>query len=251
MTNRNTALARSVHHKFQAGSRTGARSRTGTGTILAGLVVGPVFVGLAIIQMALRPGFDLNVHPISALSLGQFGWVQIVNFLLAGFLSLVTAVALRQRMGGGIGGFWGPILVGTFGAGLMVSGAFPADGAFGFPAGSPIGLPAHASWHSVVHNSAAQVSFGALIAASLVFFRRFAARREIAMATYTLTTPLAVVAAVLAPGDVGFSLRLFIGVTILFAWLAVTSVVIGPAATAERSADREPHRPMGSAPQLL
>ena len=119
--------------------------------------------------------------------------------------------------------------VGIFGLGLVVSGLFNADGAYGFPVGSPAGLPAEMSWHSIVHNTAAQVSFAALIIGCFVFLRRFVARREIAMAVYTALTPVAVIASIFIPGDAGFSLRLFVGVIFLFAWLAVTSVFVSRA----------------------
>jgi hypothetical protein len=116
--------------------------------------------------------------------------------------------------------------VGIFGLGLVVSGVFTADGAYGFPAGSPAGLPVEMSWHSIVHNVAAQLSFAALVIGCFVFLRRFVAHREIAMAVYTALTPVAVVVSIFAPGEAGFSLRLFVGVVFLFAWLAVTSVFV-------------------------
>jgi uncharacterized protein DUF998 len=63
------------------------RSRTETATramLGCGLVAGPLFVATAILQMLTRDGFDLRRHPISLLSVGEHGWIQVTNFIVAG-----------------------------------------------------------------------------------------------------------------------------------------------------------------------
>ena len=60
----------------------------------AGAISGPLFIVVVLIQAALRPGFDLRVHLISLLSLGDFGFVQIANFALCGALCLLLAIGI-------------------------------------------------------------------------------------------------------------------------------------------------------------
>ncbi len=68
-----------------------------TRTLLgAGVVAGPLFVGVAAVQAFTRTGFDLRRHPLSMLSLGEYGWIQVTNFIVAGVLSLLFAVGVAR-----------------------------------------------------------------------------------------------------------------------------------------------------------
>jgi hypothetical protein len=108
------------------GCNGGVRSRL----LLCG-VIGPViFVASFLIQGALRSGYDALRHPVSSLSLGPAGWVQMVTFWLAGLLIAAYAVGLR-RAGSG---WWTPGLVGLVGVGLVGAGIFAADPISGLPA---------------------------------------------------------------------------------------------------------------------
>ena len=51
--------------------------------LLCGAVAGPVFVLAVLVQDSTRPGFNPRVQPLSLLSLGEWGWIQVVNFVLA------------------------------------------------------------------------------------------------------------------------------------------------------------------------
>jgi hypothetical membrane protein len=77
-------------------------------------------------------GFDLRRHPLSLLSVGEHGWIQIANFVISGALVLACAVGLRRPLHPGRGGTWGPGLVGFVGVGLIVAGVFTADAGSGF-----------------------------------------------------------------------------------------------------------------------
>lgn len=68
--------------------------------LIGGVLAGPIFVASAIVQAATRDGFDFRRHPVSVLSTGELGWIQIVTFLVTGEISwhgglhfLVAAVA--------------------------------------------------------------------------------------------------------------------------------------------------------------
>src|SRR5678816_3593273 len=60
-----------------------------------GIVAGPLYVGLGLIQMAIRPGFDITRHSLSLMSNGNLGWIQIFNFLVTGMLLVLGAVGVK------------------------------------------------------------------------------------------------------------------------------------------------------------
>jgi uncharacterized membrane protein YhaH (DUF805 family) len=92
--------------------------------------------------------------------------------VVAGLLFAASAVGMRRVLHPGRGGTWGPLLVGVYG--LIMGGAFVADPALGFPPGTPDGIPDQMSWHGTLHAVAPVLASLALIAACLVFARRFA-----------------------------------------------------------------------------
>jgi hypothetical membrane protein len=113
---------------------TESTTTSATRALLAcGIVAGPLYVIVAFIQAMTRDGFDLRHHPISLLSLGQPGWIQIANFIIAGLLFVASAVGMRRVLHPGRAGTWGPLLVGVLGVGLIWGGVFVADPADGFP----------------------------------------------------------------------------------------------------------------------
>jgi len=137
--------------------------------LACGVVAGPLFIVVALLQVLTRDGFDLSRHPLSLLSLGDLGWVQISNFVVSGLLSVAFAVGLRWVLHPGRAGTWGPLLVGAYGVGLIMGGVFVADPALGFPPGTPQGVPDQLSWHAVLHAIAPPMAFLSLIVACLVF----------------------------------------------------------------------------------
>ncbi|MEU0566865.1 DUF998 domain-containing protein [Nonomuraea sp. NPDC005983] len=144
--------------------------------LMCGIVAGPLYIVVVLLQMLTRDGFDISRHPASMLSNGDQGWVQIANFAVGGLLFVAGAVGLHRVRGpAGQGGTWGPRLVGVFGAGMVAAAFFSADPADGFPPGTPLGPPTSMSTHGMVHFLVAGVAFLALIAACFAFGRRFAA----------------------------------------------------------------------------
>lgn len=138
---------------------------------VGGVVAGPLFLGVWALQAFTRDGFDPGRHPISLLSLGDAGWVQIANFVLTGSLYVAAAVGLRRA---GLG-TRGPRLLGVFGAGLIVAGLFVTDPGAGFPVGAPEGR-GEVSWHGVLHEVGFGIAQLGWIAAAIVFARRFRGR---------------------------------------------------------------------------
>ena len=71
--------------------------RPSTAALLAaGVVAGPLYVGVSLAQALTRPGFDLTRHPWSALANGDLGWIQVTNLIVTGVLVIAFAVGLRR-----------------------------------------------------------------------------------------------------------------------------------------------------------
>lgn len=189
--------------------------------LASGILAGPLFIGLALIQIVARPDFDLRRQPISLLSLGDRGWMQIANFELTGLLAIAGAIGLRLALRRGRASTWGPILFGLYGLGLIVAGIFHPDPSLGFPPGAPQGMPKAMSRHATVHQLAFFLSFLALIAGCVVFARRFNAERRCKWMAYCIVTalaPLPLIALSAATG--GSGLPLFAMGIVTSAWVA-------------------------------
>jgi hypothetical protein len=163
-----------------------ARPSRTTALLTAGVLAGPIFVVTVLAQQLTRDGFDPRKHPLSLLSLGDLGWIQITNFVACGVLAFASAFGLRRVLRGTRAGTWGPILIGTYGVGLVWGGVFSADPAYGFPVGTPDGAPEQLSWHGILHGIAPAVAAIALVAAAFVFARRFAAEGRRGWVAYSI-----------------------------------------------------------------
>ena len=200
---------------------THTRSDTATtrGLLTCGVIAGPLFVATAIAQILTRDGFDLRRHPLSLLSVGEHGWIQVTNFILAGILSILFSMGMARVLTDGPGSRWGPRFCALFGIGLVIGGIFTADPALGFPVGAPEGYPSHLTSHAVVHAFAPPLAFLSLIGGLLVIARRFAA--EGLRRTAVVSRIAAAVCLVLSvPVGPGFSIRLFVAVAVAFACVA-------------------------------
>jgi len=163
--------------------------------LLCGILTGPLFFAVAIIQAVTRPGYNVRLNAISQLSLGDLGWIQITSFFLTGLLALSCAVGARRLLKGQKGGTWGAILIGTFGLGLLLAGIFPPDPGFGFPPGAPAGPgPMPMSTHANLHALGFFLSMLSLIVNCFVFVRRFSSRGERGWAAYSIASAVATIA---------------------------------------------------------
>jgi hypothetical protein len=151
----------------------GARPAGTDSFLAAGVIFGPMFYFVSLAQALGRAGFDLRRHALSALTLGDWGWVQTANFVASGLLAILCAVGMRRRLGGNRAGTWGPVLVGACGVGMMVGGIFHPDPGLGFPPGAPMEMPTEMSWHGAIHSAGFYSAFLCLIVASFAFARRF------------------------------------------------------------------------------
>lgn len=212
-----------------------------TRTLLAGgVVAGPLYIVVGVIEMLTRPGFDPTRHDLSLMSNGAFGWVHIALFVTTGLLTIAGAVGMRRALRGGRGAMWGPLLVGLYGLGLVGAGIFIADPARGFPPGTP--ADAHSvSWHGLMHLVSGGIGFIGLIAACMVFARRFAGLGERGWATYSVATGVLFFAAffgIASGSQQGGATLTFVTLTFTaavvlgWAWVSVTAARLGRAPAA-------------------
>jgi hypothetical protein len=141
--------------------------------LIGGIVAAPLFVALWAAQAFTREGFRPTFHPLSLLSLGDGGWVQIANFVITGILLIGAGVGLRRAQGRDRLSTWIAALVVAMGAGLVIAGVFVTDAGAGFPAGAPAGAP-QMSWHGAVHEVGFVVTQLAFVVLAILLAVRFA-----------------------------------------------------------------------------
>jgi hypothetical protein len=196
--------------------------------LLAGGAIGPLlFMVVFLIEGATRPHYSVWQNAVSALSLGEGGWVQITNFIVCGALVFGFAVGLKQLLRTGRGSTWGPILLGIFGLALIGAGIFVTDPGL---AGYPPGAPNTTTIHGILHNLFSLFGFISLPAACFVLARRDAADPAgRGWAWYSVATGLLVVAFVVLTsvvtalnGPAGLTQRIFLIVG--WSWIAVLAI---------------------------
>jgi hypothetical protein len=191
-----------------------------------GVIAGPLYVVVSLVQALTRDGFDLRRHAWSLLSNGSLGWLQIANFVLCGAMTIAFAVGLgRTRLGQG----WPARLVGGYGAGMIVAGMFRADPALGFPVGTPADARA-VSWHGLVHLAAGSVGFLCVIVACGLLARRFAADGQRGWAAITGVTGVAFLAAFVGiasgAGSAATTLGFVAAIILMSGWMSAIAVFL-------------------------
>lgn len=154
-------------------------------------VIGPLlFIIVFLIEGATRPSYSAWHHFVSSLSQGEQGWMQITNFIVCGSLVFCFALGLRRVLYPGKGSTWGPILLGSFGLGLIGAGIFVTDTVLGYPPDASTA----ATLHGMLHDLVSLVVFAALPSACFVLARRFAGDPAWrGWATYSIVTGILVV----------------------------------------------------------
>ncbi len=196
-----------------------------------GVLAGPFYLVVGLAQALTREGYDISRHDLSLLANGPLGWIQIVNLVLSGLMTVAAGVGMRRALrvlGGGRGAVWGPRLVAGYGLGLVGAGIFVADPMYGFPLGTPDGPTVTTTIGGVGHIVFGALGFGCLVAACLVFARRFASERRTGLAWFSRATGVLFLAAFvgIASGAVNPAVVLgfWAAVVLAWTWLAVTSI---------------------------
>jgi hypothetical protein len=201
---------------------TSTHGATTRALLTCGVVAGPFYIAVALIQIAIRPGFDIRRHPLSLMSNGDLGWIQVLNFAVTGALLIAGAVGLKRTMRSGPGTTWGPRMLGLYGLGLIGAGIFSADPALGFPPGTPMDNNPISS-QGLLHFVVGTIGFIGFIATCFVFARRFRSVGEPVWSRYSLVTGILFLAAFvgIASGSKGpVSLYFALAVVLGFVWIS-------------------------------
>lgn len=203
---------------------TAPSSRTRT-LLVCAAVAAPLWTAVSLAQAATREGFDLIRHPLSALSNGDLGWLQIAAFVVAGVLTAVGATGLRRAMVGTPGGTWAPRLVRVAGLGMIASGVFVMQPTDGFPVGTPAGMPAALTGASLAHLAFGLLTFVSLIAACWVLGRHFSrtGHRRLAIASRVAGTALLVGNGWAMTGGTAGTLTLALGAISAMLWVSAVA----------------------------
>lgn len=196
--------------------------RTTRALLACGVVAGVVFALVSAPQMAARDGFDPVNTPLSLLGRGDLGWIQVINFLLTGALTLAAAVGMRRALYPGRAATWGPLLTGLYGLGVFLTGAFRSDPSYGFPPGTPDGPADPLSWQNIVHDISAGVGFLSVAAACFIFTRRFVGFGQWRWVLYSAATGLALFP-LSWPNAPGMGIRMTAAAVLTYGFVAVIS----------------------------
>src|SRR5262245_20682202 len=196
--------------------------------LLAGGAIGPlIFIVVFLIEGATRPHYSVWQDGVSALELGEGGWMQSTNFIVCGALVFGFAIGLRRVLRTGRGSTWGPILLGIVGLCMIGAGIFVTDPGLGYPhEASTITTTVH----GILHTNISLVGFISLPAACFVLARRDAADpAKRGWAWYSVVTGLldivfVVLTGVVTPlnGPAGLTQRIFLVVG--WSWIAVLAI---------------------------
>lgn len=205
-------------------ARTGRDGASTRFLLCCGVVAGPFYLAVSLIQAFVRDGFDLARHPLSLLANGPGGWVQTANFVLTGLMVLAAAVGIGRVLGRkSRAATW---LLGGYGAAMIAAAIFPADPVDGFPPGTPLGPPTSITTPGMIHFIAGALAF-AFLAISCFFAARATWRHgPSSLAWLSLFSGLAVVLGffggmmLFAPGILGIWFAVVVG----WAWLSVLSL---------------------------
>jgi hypothetical protein len=192
-----------------------------------GVVMAPLFIGTALVEGQRRRDYSALRHPVSALALGEAGWIQRSNFFAGGTLTCLFAAGVRRAQVPSVPAVT-PWLLGAAGLGLISAGIFATDPVNGYPPGAPDRME-HRTRTGLAHElSAVPVMIGIPVLA-VVAGVHAARRSERRRAGYSLATALVSLVAFIASGA-GFGggepfarragLLQRIGIVTAFGWIS-------------------------------
>ncbi|BBX25518.1 DUF998 domain-containing protein [Mycolicibacterium alvei] len=165
--------------------------RVTSALLAAGVVAGLVLTAVSYTLTFTRPGFDPARHANSMLALGDWGWVQSVDFVVCGLLLIAFGAGVWRVAAGIRSGRIAAVCVALYGllAGV-VAGLNPTDPGSGFPPGSrSVGEP---STSATVHGVAGGLGFLAMTCGCFELARYFARSGDRVWAVMSATIGVAV-----------------------------------------------------------
>jgi hypothetical protein len=201
------------------------RGRAVTKSLLGwGVVAGPFYLIVGLVQALLVPGFDLSRHALSLLLLGELGWIQALNLSLSGLMVLAAAIGFA-RLIPRHANIWAGVFLGLYGVSLVAAAIFPPDPMGGFPVGGTDATTP--SMSGLLHLVAGAIGFVSLAVAAVIvgmWFRRIG-RRGAAITSWIAAGVIVLAfmggaALAMVPTGVGL---LWLAVVAGWTWLAIAS----------------------------
>jgi hypothetical membrane protein len=231
-----------------------------TRRLLQAGIVGPaLLVVVLLLEDTTRPGYDARRHFVSLLGLGEDGWQQATSFLLTGLLVASFAAGVRRSWSAGVGSLWVPRLIAIVGVGLVIDGLFATEPQYGYPPGTPEGLPTVITWQGAIHYVAGAVVFASLAAACFIVALRAASDSQRGLAITSAVSPVIMlgawllsylIAAIGGPAEGGLLQR--VSIVVGWSWLAILASTVlwvdGHRSSARASHDRASHDRANPAP---
>jgi hypothetical protein len=149
-----------------------APDRTTRLLLACGAVGPPLFIVVALMEGAIRPGYSLWRHWVSLLLIGDGAIRMQIAAIACGLSVLAFAVGLRRVLASDAASRRGSLLLGVFGLSLTIAGVFAPDPMLGYPPGADMHVPP--TLHRIVHGISGMGAFYALAAACFAMSRRFA-----------------------------------------------------------------------------
>ena len=215
-----TTPERTNHRGFDRGAAV-TRSLLGYG-----VVVGPFYLAVGLIQAFVRDGFSFARHPLSVLANGTGGWIQTANFALTGVMVIAAAVgfwrmpAPRLRAASGF--------LGAYGAFVFAAAILRADPVDGFPPGTPLGAPTTMTTMGMLHFVVGTLGFVCFAISGFCAVRPLSRRNEKSLARLSLFSGLAILVGFFGgffiPALSSPTAGIWFAVVVGWAWLSVLSL---------------------------
>ena len=191
-----------------------------------GVVVGPFYLIVGLIQAFVRDGFSFARHSLSILANGPGGWVQSANFALSGLMVIAAAVgfwrmpAPRLRAASGF--------LGAYGVFVFAASIFRADPMDGFPVGTPLGVPTTMTTMGMLHFVVGTLGFVCFAISGFCAIRPLSRRKDRFLMLLSLFSGLSILVgffgAVLIPGISSPTAGIWFAVVVGWAWLSLLSL---------------------------
>jgi hypothetical protein len=137
-----------------------------------GLIGAGLFNITVLLESLLLPDYDAYQQSVSALSLGRWGWIQMINFIFFGVIIISTVPTWLNVLEGGKGAKAYPVLTLLTGISLILCGILKQDPAPGYdPEHLALTAP---SLVGLIHLLFAAIGALSSIAGLIVMARRFA-----------------------------------------------------------------------------
>jgi hypothetical protein len=191
----------------------------------------PLFITTAFVEGRRRRDYNVRRQPVSALALGEAGWIQTTNFVVGGALTCLFATGLRRARPSTTSPVT-PLLLGAAGLGLIGAAIWVTDPVKGYPPGVPDRM-VQRTRTGVVHELCAVPVMLGIPAAAIAAGVRSAVRGERRWAGYSLTTAVVSLGAFFASGA-GFGggepfagkagVYQRIGIVTAFGWISMLAI---------------------------